>query len=226
MRALGIQCVVFDVDDTLYLERDYVRSGFGAVGAAVARMWGVDDFAERAWSRFEEGIRGNVFDLVLSSAGLASSPELVCDLVRVYREHQPAIELLPDARVCIDHLWRRVPLAGLTDGPAESQRAKIDALRLWQWLDPVVVTAELGPGHGKPSVEGFVLIEDRTGKRGASCAYVGDNPHKDFAAPRRLGWRTIRVRRPAGLHADVPSGDDVDEEIPDLERLPQLLELA
>ena len=28
-----VDVVVFDLDDTLYLERDYVRSGFRAVGA-------------------------------------------------------------------------------------------------------------------------------------------------------------------------------------------------
>ena len=27
-----MQVLVFDIDDTLYLERDYVRSGFGAAG--------------------------------------------------------------------------------------------------------------------------------------------------------------------------------------------------
>src|SRR5207302_9076607 len=31
-------CVVFDIDDTLYLERDYVRSGFRAVGTW-AEQW-------------------------------------------------------------------------------------------------------------------------------------------------------------------------------------------
>ena len=32
----SVRCVVFDVDDTLYLERDYVRSGFHAVAQWMA----------------------------------------------------------------------------------------------------------------------------------------------------------------------------------------------
>ena len=40
-------CVVFDVDDTLYLERDYVRSGFRAVGVWASRWLGLSGFAER-----------------------------------------------------------------------------------------------------------------------------------------------------------------------------------
>jgi hypothetical protein len=48
---------------------------------------------------------------------------------------------------------------------------------------------------------------------------VADNPAKDFVAPHRLGWRTVRVRRPDSLHADVPSGADVDAEIASLDDL-------
>ena len=48
---------------------------------------------------------------------------------------------------------------------------------------------------------------------------MADNPAKDFVAPHRLGWRTVRVRRAGGLHADVSSGDDVDVEISGLAEL-------
>ena len=33
-----IRSITFDVDDTLYLERDYVRSGFAAVPMASPRI--------------------------------------------------------------------------------------------------------------------------------------------------------------------------------------------
>jgi putative hydrolase of the HAD superfamily len=55
--------------------------------------------------------------------------------------------------------------------------------------------------------------------------YVADNPIKDFAGPRRLGWRTVRIRRPGGLHADLPSGDDVEQEIASLDELSERLEV-
>ncbi len=50
--------VVFDVDDTLYLERDYARGGFEAAAAHARARFGVDDFATRAWALFEQGLRG------------------------------------------------------------------------------------------------------------------------------------------------------------------------
>ena len=224
MRAVSVRCIAFDVDDTLYLERDYVRSGFTAVGAEARARWGIADFGDRAWRLFEEGVRGNVFDLVLAACGVTVSPDAIAALVASYREHPPSIRLLDDALACLVRLHERMPLAGLSDGPEVSQRAKIAALGLDRWLSPLIVTADLGPGFGKPSPEGFRRIESATGESGAACAYVADNPTKDFAGPRRLGWRTVRIRRPDGLHADLPSGDDVELEIESLDELSERLE--
>ena len=220
---MTLRCIVFDVDDTLYLERDYVRSGFAAVGAEARSRWGVDDFAERAWLLFESGARGDIFDRVLVESGISPSPEAITALVARYREHPPAIRLLDDARACLERLHGRLALACLTDGPLSCQRAKVVALGLERWLSPVILTAELGTGLGKPHPEGFRRIEAVTGESGATCAYVADNPLKDFAGPRLLGWRTVRIRRPGGLHAELASADDVDEEIESLGELGQRL---
>ncbi len=215
------RCVVFDVDDTLYLERDYVRSGFRAVSDRVRDLLGHEDFFVRAWAGFERGERGSVFDRVLAGYGVAPDG-IVAELVGVYREHRPEITLLPDARACLERLRGRYRLAGVTGGPAKSQRAKVEALGLARWLDPVVLTAELGVGFAKPSPRAFAVVEETTGAAGAACVYVADNPATDFAGPAALGWRTIRVRRPGGLHAGV-DGSGVDAEIPDLSRLEELL---
>ena len=95
--------------------------------------------------------------------------------------------------------------------------------REWEEVDLDVRSVELGPGAGKPSPAGFRRIEAASGVDGAACVYVADNPAKDFAGPRALGWKTVRVRRPGGLHVDAPSGDDVDAEIGTLDALDPLL---
>ena len=218
-------CVVIDIDDTLYLERDYVRSGFRAVSRWLEVNRKRAGFAEAAWEAFEAGVRATTFDLVLPRLGLDPTPELVGTLVEVYRMHAPEIQLLPDARVCLEQLAAtpEVTLAALTDGPASSQRAKANALGLAAWASPIVYTAELGPGCGKPDPAGFRHIEVATGVGVARCVYVSDNPRKDFQGPRALGWRTLRIRRPGGLHAELPSPAEVDLELGDMSRVPVLL---
>lgn len=217
-----IRCVVFDVDDTLYLERDYVRSGFEAVGRWAKEALGADGLASVAWAAFEEGRRGDLFDHALAVLGVEPSPEHVQELVRRYRSHRPAISLLPDAVEALGALSGRVPVAVVTDGPVVSQRAKVDALGLARLAAPVVLTAELGEGFGKPHPRAFQLVEAAVGQSGASCVYVADNPAKDFAGPAALGWRTVRVARAGGLHAKVPSGPDVQVEMCDLTSLYEL----
>jgi putative hydrolase of the HAD superfamily len=38
--------------------------------------------------------------------------------------------------------------------------------------------------------------------------YVGDNPAKDFIAPRALGWSTVQINRPTGTYALVEATQD------------------
>lgn len=219
----SIRCVVFDVDDTLYLEREYVQSGFRAVGVWAARELGIDAFGERAFAHFEAGARGDIFDRVMVEAGFAGTPGVVRELVRIYREHQPHLELEPDALACLVRLEHRVLLAGLTDGPLESQRAKAAALQLSRWLKPIVFTSALGENFGKPHPRGFQVIEEMLGVSGPDCVYVADNPLKDFDGPASIGWRVIRVRRRHGLHADKVGGPE--QQLPDLSSLPEVLGL-
>lgn len=215
----GRRLVVLDIDDTLYLERDYVRSGFDAVGAWARDELGVDDLGERAWAAFEAGVRRTIFDDALAGCGIEVTHGVVPRMVEVYRAHSPSIDMLPDARAWLDALAPHVTLAVVTDGPLASQQAKAEALMLTRWADLVVFTESLGAGRGKPHPAAFEQLERELGLSGDRCAYVADNPAKDFVAPHRLGWRTVRVRRPGGLHAEVPSGDDVDAEITDFSAL-------
>jgi putative hydrolase of the HAD superfamily len=216
--------VAFDIDDTLYLERDYVRSGFAAVGEWARRELGVQDLGDRAWAAFEAGVRGRIFDEVLDACGAPDDASVVPRLVDVYRSHAPAIELLDDVRTWLAAPPTGVALAVVTDGPLASQRAKAAALGLASWAHPIVFTEALGPGRGKPHPAAFERVEATTGLAAAACAYVADNPAKDFAGPRRRGWRTVRVRRTGSLHAGTGSGDDVDAEIAGFEALDDALD--
>jgi putative hydrolase of the HAD superfamily len=219
-----VRCVTFDIDDTLYLERDYVASGFAVVGECLRQVRQVDGFAAAAMAQFELGVRGHVFNRALQLLGVPDEPGLIDSMVRGYRAHQPSIGLLADAEAVLNKLKGGFSLAVVSDGPAASQRAKVAALRLDTWCNPIVLTDLLGSGFGKPHPKGFETVQGSTGCRGQHCVYVADNPGKDFGGPKRLGWRTVRVRRVGGLHAGSPSGPDVDVELLDLSSLPMILE--
>jgi len=205
-----IRGVVFDLDDTLSDERDYVRSGF----AHVARSAGRTDAESAAllawlWDAFEAGVRGDTFDRLLVAFPDLAGRLTRDDLVAAYRGHEPDIALAAGVEPVLDELRRRgLRLGVLSDGPAASQAAKARALGLERWFDPIVLTGALGPEFGKPATAGFERIEGAWDERGPALAYVADNPEKDFIGPRRLGWATIRIRRPAQLRAGLEPVDD------------------
>ena len=215
-------CAVFDIDDTLYLERDYVRSGFAAVGHWAARWLALDDFGEQCWARFLAGDRQSIFNLALSASGIEATPELLSALIETYRTHQPTIALAPDADKALNAISRIASLAVITDGPASSQSRKAEALGLSAFAAPIILTEVLGKGFHKPHPRAFELVSKRC--PATLYVYVADNPLKDFAAPKQLGWLTVRVRRPGGLHHAVQNAPAVpDHEMCDCSSLPDLL---
>jgi putative hydrolase of the HAD superfamily len=215
-------CAVFDIDDTLYLERDYVRSGFAAVGRWAAKRLHIEDFAERCWSSFLSGQRGSVFDHVLRDSGELPNAELISAMVDVYRTHRPSITLAADAADALNSIFPAVSIAVVSDGPPASQGRKVEALGLDSLAAPIVLTGLLGIEFAKPHPRAFQDVERRRPAR--VYVYVGDNPAKDFAAPKQLGWVTVRVRRPGGLHYQAENSDVTpDYEMCDCTKLPSVL---
>jgi len=195
---------VLDIDDTIYLERDYVRSGFCVVGRWLAENQNIEDFFEYAWGLFESGVRGNVFDMVLEEMGIYDK-QLVINLVDLYRRHNPKISLSPDAINFLKRHEKR-DLAIISDGYSCTQWAKIRALNLEQFIDKIIVTDDWGKEFWKPNSRGYIEVQGHADPR--ECIYIGDNPQKDFIAPRQLDWApSIRIRRKLSLHYELDTPD-------------------
>jgi putative hydrolase of the HAD superfamily len=211
---MGIfQLVAFDLDDTLYPEREFVHSGFTAVAQHLDELGVIDaeSFFTTATSLFVAGARGNIFDLALERLAIAFPASRVGELVRVYREHQPQIRPFADSPKLLQSLKAKgVVLALISDGPWHTQQNKLRALGLEAYFDHLVFTGAHGEDWGKPSPRAFLEVMGGSGVPAAACVYVADNPGKDFVGPNRLGWYTIRVRETIGLYGDTsppPGGE-------------------
>jgi putative hydrolase of the HAD superfamily len=200
--------VIFDLDDTLTLEREYAFSGFAAVAAAFTKQLGPPHkAAARMRILFDTEHRRRVFNQMLAERGLPAHDPLVQRMIGTYRTHRPTIALLPDAERALHRLRDRHRLGLITDGPAVMQFAKVDVLGLAGLIDTIILTAELGPGFGKPHPRAFEMIAGQLGVAAECCVYVADNAAKDFVAPNALGWKTVQVIRPDGIYADRPAVD-------------------
>ena len=94
-----MKMVVFDLDDTLYKEVDYVYSGYRAVAAKVATDYGVDGPTAYRWMADAFGRGENPFDALEAGLGLTLP---VAELVELYRTHKPDLHLGGDTlHLCI-----------------------------------------------------------------------------------------------------------------------------
>lgn len=231
--GVKVQAVVFDLDDTLYAERDFAFSGFAAVAHAFADALGDEQEAVATMRRlFDSPHRRRVFDRLLEEHG-ASTPQgaqdrrraLVEAMIRCYRDHVPGISLLPDAAAALDRLHGKFRLGLITDGFVTTQRHKIHALGLQAWMDEMIVTDEIGIECRKPSPVAFERMARRLGVDPACCVYVADNVAKDFVAPNALGWTTVRVRRGDGIYdtAETAAGGEPQHVIDSLDALDEVM---
>jgi len=192
----GLKAVIFDLDDTLYSEKEYVRSGYQKIAAVIPQ---VDNAAEKLWTLFEE--KKPVIDELLKQENILSE-EVKQACLHAYRYQIPDIHLYEGVVEMITEFKSQgLKIGIITDGRPEGQRAKLQVLGLEAMVDEIIVTDEFGgPEFRKPNPKAFETMKERLGIEYAEMCYVGDNTKKDFIAPKELGMRSIWFENKDGLY--------------------------
>lgn len=203
---VGIKAILFDLDDTLYPERDFVFSGFRAVSEWVQSRLGLpsDSCFRRLQELFREGVRKDTFNVWLAEC-CPDRLGMVADLVQVYRNHIPRISPYSEVVPVLSRLRDSYVLGLVTDGLCDVQERKLAALDLTHLLSAVVFSDSLGIDAWKPSPVPYKAALAELGVQAFDAVYVGDNPLKDFLGARRAGLWSIRVQRPECEHSDKKS---------------------
>lgn len=195
--------VIFDLDDTLYLERNFAFSGFNAVADHIAEKHNIMGFSGTCQMLFNKTDRTKILDEALHHHGLTDI-QPVSELIDIYRNHEPQITLCPDAAHYLSS--HGGPFGLITDGPERTQHSKIKALGLEPFCNPIIPTGQWPPGFGKPHPRAYQIIADIAA--GQRCVYVADNARKDFVTPNQMGWLTIQILRPGRVHTGWPPDAD------------------
>lgn len=189
--------VLFDVDDTLYDEMTFVRSGFLAIARTLQTRfgWSPDELLKEMLAILSRDGRGAIFDDILRQRETYSR-QLVEELVSAYRLHRPTIQLFKDVAPVLGMLRTAGFKLGLvTDGDHKVQQRKVDALGLPGLVDVVVRTDELGKEFWKPHPRPFEVALAGLGLSPERTIYVGNDPAKDFEGPRQLGMGSVHIER-------------------------------
>ena len=187
-----VEGVIFDLDDTLYSEKDYVKSGYKAIAE---QFPDIEDAERKLWNAFLNGEKA--IDNVFASTGMEGKKAAA---LQIYREHMPTIELYEGVANMLHRIKESGKKIGLiTDGRPEGQRNKIASLKLK--VDEIIVTDELGGiQYRKPNAKAFELMKERMQMDYKRMIYIGDNISKDFIAPKELGMKVIYFKNADGLY--------------------------
>ena len=174
--------IVFDLDDTIYKEEDFVRSAYNYIANYLQIKHNHSFFY-----LIDKSIRENtsLFDNIIEQDKINFSLDKYLEL---YRFHFPNIFLELDTIKLFQVLMKQnIKFSIITDGRSISQRNKIVALGLEKQIKNIIVSEETG--YEKPNEFNFKLMESYYPND--NFVYVGDNPSKDFYSPNVLGWDTV-----------------------------------
>ena len=203
MISKNLKAIIFDLDDTLYLERDFVRSGFRSVASKCHQEDGVDELRvfNSLWDKFLVGGRGNLFDLLLEE-----NPDInisLSDMINIYRSHRPDINLIKGVNSLLVELNNNWPISLISDGYLNTQKNKLDSLGISDLFDIIMFTDSLGKKYWKPSPVPFNTVLNKLGVKPEESVYIADNVKKDFIFPNQSGMKSIRVKYDHGIYSSL-----------------------
>lgn len=189
--------IIFDLDDTLYFEKDYVKSGYKVIAKYLNEKYRLNEriiYQEMLILFFENS--KNVFNRILDKYKIPYLEKDIQNMVMLYRKHKPKIKLSRDIRKTLIFLLKNgYHLGIITDGFKEAQKQKIKSLRLDKYFEKIIITDDLGENrkYWKPHEKAYILIKEYFDVEFNEMIYVGDNILKDFIAPIKLGILPIQI---------------------------------
>ena len=221
------RAMLIDMDDTILsaygrpeiawnkIAREYADELNGLPPPQVAAA--VLSFARNFWSTAEPAWRLKLGEArrltvkggfaALAAAGHAALPDDLADRLAdrftTYREEEMFV--FPGAHEAIDRLKALgVRLALVTNGAADTQRAKVERFALAHRFDHIQIEGE--HGFGKPEERAYHHAMAALGVTARDTWMIGDNLEWEVEVPQRLGIYAIWI----DVHGDgLPEGSTV-----------------
>lgn len=167
---------IFDLDDTLYKETDYLFSAYKQIAAYINQKYGID--AEEIFlylqERFLECGRRNIFDKMDKHFGIEAGN--IGEYLEILRSHQPSgkIPLFYEMKKLLYWLIKmKKQIFVLTNGNVQQQKNKIKHID-WAGINDInfVFANEIEPKPSPKAVE-LIMNENNISKR--DIVLIGDS---------------------------------------------------
>ena len=169
--------ICIDLDDTIYSEFEFFKSG-----------------VKHSFAHFlNEELKDDSLFLQLNSNWIEHITEKSCvyknEVLNFYRNHIPRLKLPIESEWFLNKIKKySLPIVLITDGRSITQRNKLSALGILDYFNLIVISEEFG--SEKPCIDSFKKVMNFFDEN-YNFIYIGDNTNKDFIGPNQLSWLTI-----------------------------------
>ncbi|MCI8382876.1 MAG: HAD family hydrolase [Lachnospiraceae bacterium] len=201
-----MKAFIFDVDDTLYdqvqpFQNAYIKL-FGKTNKDIDKIFvssrkhsdEVFEASENGLMTMEEMYIYRIRE-ALKEFGILISDERALEFQRYYQEFQADIVMTEKMKKLLSDLGHCVKMGVITNGPAQHQWDKVQALGLTKWIPRQNILVSGEAGAAKPDRKIFDLAVCKMGLDRTEAYYIGDSPANDIVGAANAGWRTIWFNR-------------------------------
>ena len=197
---MGLQCVTFDLDDTLWdclpalrrAERDFYRHLCEHLPRIIEAHDEAALLAHRQAHYLRHPQRNHDLTymrkhwLAEIAQDFGYGEEVVEPAFRVFWEGRNAVKLYEHAEPCLRALKQRFTIGAITNGNAD-----VHYIGIGQYFDFVTTPVEAGAAKPAPAI--FERALATAGVEAACAAHVGDDPARDVLGAAAVGMRTVWV---------------------------------
>ena len=197
---MKIKAIGFDLDNTLYDQRDFEFPVFKIIAKVVGVKFSLNSeiFLANLINLYEKGERNRLFDKAIKETLNFIPPDweefVQKELLPIYRTYTPPrLQLYPEAR---ELLWFikscGICIAIITNGRYEIQRKKIELLGISSLMDLILISDAFYPPLRKPDPRIFKFFLCFFNVNPKECIYIGDDENIDKSC-EKVGIKFIKV---------------------------------
>lgn len=204
------KAVFFDLDNTLYDNKQYFLGAFKEIANYLFKKHGI--LREKTYKdliklwKEKTSIYLYLFDDLLDVLKLKKELKKV---IKIFNDYEGKLRPYPGVISVLKELKKRnYKLGIITDGNVKRQKRKIKALGFGNFFQVIIYTKKSKP---KPSKTSFLTAFKKMNIKPKNTYYIADNPLVDFEGSKKTGMKTVRILK--GEFKNYPRNKYIDFEI-------------
>jgi len=210
-----MKSIFFDLDDTLYDQLQPFGAAYSKTFSTIKDIPVLDlfkksrEYSDKVFALTESGEMSlekmHQYRMInaFKDFGYTITTDEADAFQKEYKAHQYRVTLIPEMKNILHYLSSKgIPMYVTTNGPSDHQWAKLESLRLFDWIpkNHIYISSEIG--YAKPHKEFFKYVNAKINTVSVDSYMVGDSFENDIIGAHHAGWSSIWMNNKNKARAD------------------------